>query len=173
MGFLSKLFSGGAKEIMDGASNILDKTITNEGEKLHAKQQLSEVVFSALNSLQNAQRDIILAETKGNWLQRSWRPLLMLLFGFIVAYAKFIAPAFGLPNAELEPEFWGLLQIGVGGYVVGLTRCRTGSWKDCHVCIALALRLLLPWTLREGARVESCWVVLALLSPTSTPQSLH
>ncbi len=119
MGFLSKLFSGGAKEIMDGASNILDKTITNEGEKLHAKQQLSEVVFSALNSLQNAQRDIILAETKGNWLQRSWRPLLMLLFGFIVAYAKFIAPAFGLPNAELEPEFWGLLQIGVGGYVVG------------------------------------------------------
>jgi len=119
MGFLSKLFSGGAKEILDGASNILDKTVTNEGEKMQAKQELSEVVLSALNSLQNAQRDIIMAETKGNWLQRSWRPLLMLLFGFIVAYAKFIAPAFNLPNAELEPEFWGLMQIGVGGYVVG------------------------------------------------------
>jgi hypothetical protein len=65
------------------------------------------------------QTDIIITEAKGNWLQRSWRPLLMVSFGFIVIYVKFIGPLFGLPIPELELEFWELLKIGIGGYVVG------------------------------------------------------
>ena len=69
--------------------------------------------------LQRLQTDVILAEAKGNWLQRSWRPILMLAFGFIVIYVKFIAPLFGLPIPTLENEFWDLLQLGIGGYVVG------------------------------------------------------
>jgi hypothetical protein len=43
----------------------------------------------------------------------------MLSFGFIVIYVKFIGPLFGLAIPELENEFWNLLQIGIGGYVVG------------------------------------------------------
>ena len=65
------------------------------------------------------QTEIIVAEAKGNWLQRSWRPILMLSFGFIVIYVKFIGPLFGLPIPTLEVEFWELLKIGIGGYVVG------------------------------------------------------
>ena len=65
------------------------------------------------------QTDIIIAEAKGNWLQRSWRPILMLSFGFIVIYNKFAAPLFGWTIPVLEGEFWTLLQIGIGGYVVG------------------------------------------------------
>ena len=65
------------------------------------------------------QTDIILSESKGNWIQRSWRPILMLAFGFIIIYCKFLALLFSLPVPELEPEFWNLLQLGIGGYVVG------------------------------------------------------
>ena len=65
------------------------------------------------------QTEIIVAEAKGNFIQRSWRPILMLSFGFIVIYVKFAAPLFGLPIPELEIEFWELLKIGIGGYVVG------------------------------------------------------
>jgi hypothetical protein len=43
----------------------------------------------------------------------------MLSFGFIVIYNKFAAPLFGWPIPILEGEFWTLLQIGIGGYVVG------------------------------------------------------
>jgi hypothetical protein len=43
----------------------------------------------------------------------------MLAFGFIVIYVKFIAPVFNLTIPELEIEFWELLKIGIGGYVVG------------------------------------------------------
>ena len=69
--------------------------------------------------MQRMQTDVIIAEAKGNWLQRSWRPILMLSFGFIVIYVKFIAPLFDLKIPELENEFWNLLQLGIGGYVVG------------------------------------------------------
>ena len=71
--------------------------------------------------LQKLQTEVILAEANGNWLQRSWRPILMLAFGFIVIYVKFIAPLFSLPIPPLENEFWNLLQIGIGGYVIGRT----------------------------------------------------
>jgi len=67
------------------------------------------------------QTEIIVAEAKGNWIQRSWRPILMLAFGFIVIYVKFLAPLFDLTIPELENEFWNLLQIGIGGYVIGRT----------------------------------------------------
>jgi len=45
----------------------------------------------------------------------------MLAFGFIVIYVKFIGPLFDLTIPELEDEFWNLLQIGIGGYVIGRT----------------------------------------------------
>jgi len=67
------------------------------------------------------QTEIIVTEAKGNWLQRSWRPILMLAFGFIVIYVKFLAPLFDLRIPELENEFWNLLQLGIGGYVIGRT----------------------------------------------------
>jgi len=69
--------------------------------------------------LQQMQTDIIITEAKGNWIQRSWRPILMMAFGFIVIYVKFLAPLLGLTIPELEIEFWELLKIGIGGYVVG------------------------------------------------------
>ena len=65
--------------------------------------------------------EIIGTEAKGKWLQRSWRPILMLAFGFIVIYVKFLAPLFDLRIPELENEFWNLLQLGIGGYVIGRT----------------------------------------------------
>ena len=42
----------------------------------------------------------------------------MLSFGFIVIYVKFLAPLFGFTIPPLKNEFWNLLQLGIGGYVV-------------------------------------------------------
>jgi hypothetical protein len=49
-----------------------------------------------------------------SWLQRNWRPLTMLCFLFMV-----MADSFGLLVFHLSTEAWGLLHIGLGGYVVG------------------------------------------------------
>jgi hypothetical protein len=105
------------KDIMDG----LDNLFTSKEEKIAAKAAIQKMLLDKQLELQKMQTDVIITEAKGNWLQRSWRPILMLAFGFIVIYVKFIAPLFGLPIPPLEDEFWNLLQLGIGGYVIGRT----------------------------------------------------
>jgi hypothetical protein len=109
-------FTGG---VVKEVGNVIDKLFTSEEERINAKNEMLKVLKEQQLELQRLQTDVILAEAKGNWLQRSWRPILMLAFGFIVIYVKFIAPLFSLPIPPLENEFWDLLQLGIGGYVVG------------------------------------------------------
>jgi hypothetical protein len=110
-------FFGGS--VFKEVGNVLDNLFTSEEEKINAKNEVFKILKQKELELQKMQTDIIIAEAKGNWLQRSWRPILMLAFGFIIIYCKFIALIFNLPVPELEENFWNLLNLGVGGYVVG------------------------------------------------------
>jgi len=105
------------KDLLGG----LDKLFTSKEEKIKAENVIKQILIQKELELQKMQTEIIVAEAKGNWLQRSWRPILMLSFGFIVMYVKFVGPLFDLRIPVLENEFWTLLQIGIGGYVVGRT----------------------------------------------------
>ena len=109
-------FSGG---VIKEVGKVIDNLFTSEEERINAKNKVFKVLQEQQLELQKLQTEIIVAEANGNWLQRSWRPILMLSFGFIVIYVKFIAPLFDLKIPELENEFWDLLQIGIGGYVIG------------------------------------------------------
>ena len=100
---------------------VVDSLFTSDEERIKAKNEIFKVLKDQQLELQRLQSEVVIAEAKGNWLQRSWRPILMLAFGFIVIYVKFIAPLFALPIPPLEDEFWNLLQIGIGGYVIGRT----------------------------------------------------
>lgn len=110
-------FLGGS--VIKDIGNVIDNLFTNDEERIRAKNEIFKVIQEKELELQKMQTDIIIAEAQGNWLQRSWRPILMLAFGFIVIYVKFIAPLFDLRIPELENEFWNLLQLGIGGYVIG------------------------------------------------------
>ncbi len=107
--------------VISEVGKVIDNLFTNDEERIKAKNEIFKVLKEKELELQKMQTDIIIAEAKGNWLQRSWRPILMLAFGFIVIYVKFIAPLFDLRIPELENEFWNLLQLGIGGYVIGRT----------------------------------------------------
>ena len=109
------LGGGLVKDLLGG----LDNLFTSKEEKIKAENVIKQILIEKQLELQKMQTEIIVTEAKGNWLQRSWRPILMLAFGFIVIYVKFIAPLFDLKIPELENEFWNLLQLGIGGYVVG------------------------------------------------------
>ena len=109
-------FSGG---VVKEVGNVLDNLFTSDEEREKAKAEVFKVLKQQEIELHKLQNETILAEANGNWLQRSWRPILMLSFGFIVIHVKFIAPMFSLPIPPLEDEFWSLLNLGIGGYVVG------------------------------------------------------
>lgn len=67
------------------------------------------------------------AEAQGeSWLQRNWRPILMLVIVAIVAnnfvllpYLNAIFGAGTIPALDLPEALWELMKIGVGGYVLG------------------------------------------------------
>ena len=104
------------KDLLGG----LDKLFTSKEEKIKAENVIKQILIEKQLELQKMQTEIIVTEAKGNWLQRSWRPILMLSFGFIIIYTKFISQLSAhLITPVLEPEFWSLLEIGIGGYVIG------------------------------------------------------
>lgn len=116
---MKKIFEFITGDIIKSVGGVIDDLFTSDEERIKAKNKVFDILKEKELELRKMQTEVIVTEAKGNWLQRSWRPILMLGFGFIVMYNKFFAPAFGLPNAELENEFWNLLQLGVGGYVIG------------------------------------------------------
>ena len=65
-----------------------------------------------------AQASIITAEAKGGWLQRNWRPMLMLTFaGLVVAHwFGFTAP--NIPES-VQNSLLNIVLVGMGGYIVG------------------------------------------------------
>tara|TARA_R110000787_G_scaffold11896_1_gene38821 strand:+ start:803 stop:1195 length:393 start_codon:yes stop_codon:yes gene_type:complete len=116
---MKKILSWFTTGVIGEIGKVIDNLFTSEEERINAKNQVFKVLQEQQLELQRLQTEIIVTEANGNWLQRSWRPILMLCFGFIVMYVKFIAPLFNLPIPPLENEFWNLLQLGIGGYVVG------------------------------------------------------
>jgi hypothetical protein len=117
---MDKILQFFGTNVIGEIGKIIDNLFTSDEERTDAKNKIIQVLREKELELQKMQTDIIIAEAKGNWLQRSWRPILMLSFGFIVIYTKFISQlAPQLITPVLEPEFWSLLKLGIGGYVIG------------------------------------------------------
>lgn len=122
MGIKSGLITAASK-LVGNIGDAFDKNFTSKEERLTAKNNLLAEANSLVSDVLDAQKEILKSETTGNWLQRSWRPIVMLCFAFIVMYAFFLQPAF-FRNAvdvskNLPEDFWGLLKLGMGGYVIG------------------------------------------------------
>ena len=99
-------------------SSIVDGLTTSDGEKSSAKAQLTEIVLSSLNRITEAQADVLKTELSGNWLQRSWRPILMLTFAALLV-VRWTGISDHVIPMELELELMGIIKLGLGGYVIG------------------------------------------------------
>jgi hypothetical protein len=108
--------------IFKPAAELIDNLHTSDHEKLQIKQAMFELQIEAFNKaeeyetkLLDAKKTIITAEAQSqSWIARNWRPITMLTFLFLV-----VLDSLGLLPFRLASEAWTLLQIGLGGYVVG------------------------------------------------------
>ena len=128
-GVLKRLLSSGAKEVFDSVGNVFDRNFTSKEEKLKAKAEITKIVTDFVSTTIEAQKEVIIAEASGNWLQKSWRPILMLVFAGIVVLATF----YDVHLNEVPDKFWGLLQIGVGGYIGGRSVEKVFSKMDVSI----------------------------------------
>ena len=115
MGILGKLFGKGLSDITSSIGGVIDNLSTSDKEKLEAKAKLTEIVTDKLTEMASYQKEVLVTELKGNFLQKSWRPIIMLAFGTIVIVACF----YNVKLNKVPEEFWGLLKIGIGGYIGG------------------------------------------------------
>ena len=124
-GILAKILGSNPFRLAENIGDAFDANFTSKDERLAARNALMNQATSLVSELQAQRAKIVELESGGNWLQRSWRPIVMLLFAFIIVYAYFLQPAF-FPNTtfvsdQLDPQFWELLKLGMGGYVIGRT----------------------------------------------------
>jgi hypothetical protein len=104
--------------------NTIDKAVPDKDlqEKLKAQLQ-TQLLQSNTQELQAAAK-IIEAEAKAGWFAASWRPLLMYVLIFILVWNYVIGPVIkvftgAVISFELPGDVWTLLNVGLGGYVVG------------------------------------------------------
>jgi hypothetical protein len=108
--------------IFKPAANLVDELHTSDEERLNAKSKMLEVQAAAMQQVFDyetkaltARADIVNSEVSStNILASSWRPITMLTF-LVLA----VGDSLGLLASPLRDEAWMLLQLGLGGYVVG------------------------------------------------------
>jgi len=114
------MFSAIVGPLVGGLFSVIDKAVSDKDEAARIKARLQEMVLTGQMKEIEAAAAVIVAEARSeSWIARSWRPLLMLLFGVIIANNYLVVPLFGTPAADIPPDMWDLLKLGVGGYVLG------------------------------------------------------
>lgn len=108
--------------IFKPAAELVDELHTSEEERLKHKERLLEVQAIAMQTVFEYESDSLQARAaivnseaqSDHWIVASWRPIVMLTLTALV-----VVDSFGWLANPLSGEAWLLLQIGLGGYVVG------------------------------------------------------
>ncbi len=130
-------------DIFAPAAKLIDDLHTSTEEKMELKVKMKAVdleirkienefrntVIDYENKLMENRSKIIQADATGqSWIQRNWRPITMLVFvGLIVLFALGIIDL----KPDFSKQFMRLVQIGLGGYVVG--RSAEKIYKDRRI----------------------------------------
>ena len=104
--------------------NTIEKSVPDKDLQAKLKADLQTQLLQSNTQELQAAAKIIEAEAKAGWFASSWRPLLMYVLIFILVWNYILGPVIKIFTGtvisfELPGDVWGLLQIGLGGYVVG------------------------------------------------------
>ena len=115
-------------DIASLANDIIGKFVADPNQKLQLQQQVLEAstalqakAMDLSGQVVDAQSKIVVAEaTSTSWLEKDWRPILMLFFAIVVGFAIFNS-AHDLSGRPIDPSLVSdamtIVKIGVGGYV--------------------------------------------------------
>ncbi len=111
-----------AAELIDSIHTSDEERLTLKAQNLQTYANALEMALSYENEQLQARAKIVEAEAKSeHWITASWRPITMLTFVALV-----VLDQTGMLAFRLADEAWTLLQIGIGGYVVGRSAEKVG-----------------------------------------------
>jgi len=104
--------------------NTVDKAVADKDLAAKLKADLQTQMLQSHTQELQAAAKIVEAEAKAGWFASSWRPLLMYVLIFILVWNYVLGPVIlfffkASITITLPGDVWTLLQIGLGGYVVG------------------------------------------------------
>ena len=106
------------------AGSVADRIFPDpehELKRVELQQALQAAVLERTSEIEKAAADVVKAEAQGrNWLQRTWRPITMLVFVALIVARWLGWSAPNLTQAEAL-KLWDIVEIGLGGYVIGRT----------------------------------------------------
>lgn len=113
-------------------STLIERLFPDKEKAAEAALEMQKVLNQAqaaadtaeASKIESASKVVVAEASSGNWMAANWRPCLMFLFMGLLANQYFLAPILvalhvAVVISPLPPEAWNLLEIGVGGYVVG------------------------------------------------------
>ena len=117
------LIGGLLAKIASPILGIIDKSVKDKDLAAQLKNTIQLEGMQEVAQQLEASKDIILAESNGSWMQRNWRPTLMLSIVAIIVNNYILLPwltIFGIaaPELDLPSELYTLMTTGVGGYVI-------------------------------------------------------
>ena len=101
--------------LVSEVGDIVNRLTLPGREKKQLETDILRLLIAVEEKTISEQAAAIREEARGNWLQRSWRPIVMLVFTVIVLAGTFL----NLPILSDTSRFWDLLEIGLGGYIIG------------------------------------------------------
>ena len=107
---LSKIFSGGAADLVEGVGNALDGLTTSKEEKLEAKRKIKELVANYEVEMEKNITSRWEADLKSDsWLSKNVRPLTLVFL--IVCTMLLIFIDAGAINFNVKDSYVDLLQL--------------------------------------------------------------
>ena len=110
MSILASIFSGGAKDLVEGVGGVIDDLHTSEEEKLEAAQKVKELVSNYEVEMEKQITDRWKSDmASDSWLSKNVRPLVLVFL--VVATVLMIFIDAGAISFDVEPKWTDLLQL--------------------------------------------------------------
>ena len=110
MSILGSIFSGGAKDLVEGVGGVIDNLHTSEEEKLEANQKVKELVSNYEVEMEKTITERWKVDMNSDsWLSKNIRP--MVLIFLVVATVLMIFIDAGMLTFEVKDTWVDLLQL--------------------------------------------------------------
>ena len=124
MSILSKIISGGAKDLVEGVGGVLNNLTTSKEEKLEAKRKMQELIADYETKMEQNITDRWKSDMNSDsWLSKNVRPLVLIFL--VVCTVIMIFIDVGTIAFEVEDKWTDLLQLVlitvIGAYFGGRT----------------------------------------------------
>lgn len=110
MSILTKIFSGGAKDLIEGVGGVIDNLHTSKEEKLEAELKVKELIASYETQMEKEITARWSADMNSDsWLSKNVRPLVLIFLVISTVLMIFIDA--GTINFNVEAKWTDLLQL--------------------------------------------------------------